>query len=203
MFLAVEVRDVSLANGCGALDGCDTGRCCQRGQSGRGGGEGSGSGQSGSRGHSPVGDVRILNGPFKAAQERGHKYLLAFDVDRLLAPFYEQQGEKPKKPRYGGWETGFVPGHMLGHWLSASTRMAQVTGDAELKKRIDYIVSELAALQTRHGDGYVSGLPEKAFNEAFAGHVSGDNGFGGVAVPWYTMHKVYAGLIDAYEISRQ
>lgn len=149
------------------------------------------------------GEVTLLDGPFKHAEDLGQKYLTDLEVERLLAPYYESAGEKAKEPRYGGWESAlnFVPGHILGHWLSATSRMSAVTGDAELKNRMDQAVSELATLQDKYGDGYISGFPEKSFLDVFAGHFdAANNGLAGQAVPWYTMHKIYAGLIDAYEI---
>ena len=149
----------------------------------------------------PHEEVTLLDGRFKQAQNMGRQYLLSLDPDRLLSPFYEVAGEKPKKPRYGGWESLGVSGHILGHWLSGATRMAATTGDPELKRRINYIVSELAGLQAKNPDSYVSGFTEKPFLEVFSGNVNTSSGLNGHWVPWYTMHKIFAGLIDAYEIS--
>ncbi len=146
-------------------------------------------------------DVRIVGGVFGRAQEMGEKYILELDVDRLLAPFYEASQLTPQKPRYGGWESQGVSGHILGHWLSAASRMYADTGDADLKKRMDYAVSELAILQGKRADGYVSGFPDDCFQRVFSGDFRvEDFNLGGQWVPWYTMHKIFAGLIDAYQI---
>jgi len=102
-------------------------------------------------------DVKLLDGPFLKAQEVGKAQLLKYDPDRLIAPCYEAIGLKPKKPRYGGWEAQGVSGHILGHWLSATARMAAATGDAELKTRLDYAVSELAMLQSKRSRASDSG----------------------------------------------
>jgi DUF1680 family protein len=149
------------------------------------------------------GDVRILSGPFKHAEEMGKQYLLALDVDRLIAPCYEAIDLKPKKPRYGGWEAQGISGHMLGHWLSGAARLWASTGDPEIKRRLDYAISELAALQDKRPDGYVSGFPHKPFDAVFSGtfQVQPFN-LAGHWVPWYTMHKIFAGLIDAHVIGR-
>src|SRR5438105_2900891 len=53
----------------------------------------------------PLESVRLLDGPFKEAQEVDRKYLLAHDPDRLLAPFRHEAGLPEKAPRYGNWES--------------------------------------------------------------------------------------------------
>jgi hypothetical protein len=79
--------------------------------------------------------------------------------------------------------------------------MAVVTGDQELKRRLDYAVSELALLQKKSSDGYVCGFPETPFQTVFTGDFTvGDSELAGHWVPWYTFHKILAGLLDAYEI---
>lgn len=149
-----------------------------------------------------TGQVRLLQGPFQHAQELDRQYLLKLDPDRLLAPFYEAAGLKSKKPRYGGWESRTISGHILGHWLSGASRMAAVTDDKELKRRVDYAVSELSSLQEKSSDGYVCGFAETPFQTVFTGDFTvNDYELAGHWVPWYTLHKIMAGLLDAYEIS--
>jgi len=146
-------------------------------------------------------EVKLLSGPFKHAQEMGRRYLLNIEPDRLLAPFYETAGLKPKKPRYKGWESMDLAGHILGHWLSATSRMVVLTNDRELKRRMDYVVSELVLLQSKRPDGYIGGFPESYFEDIFKGGFSVQSAnLAGHWVPWYTLHKVLAGLIDAYEV---
>ncbi|MFP4229300.1 MAG: beta-L-arabinofuranosidase domain-containing protein, partial [Salinivenus sp.] len=70
-----------------------------------------------------------------------------------------------------------------------------------VEERIDYIVEELAAAQDAHGNGYVGGIPgqEALWKEIESGTVEGEPFYlNDVWVPWYTLHKLYAGLIDAY-----
>lgn len=149
----------------------------------------------------PHRDVTLLSGPFKRAEDLGKRYLLDLDPDRLLAPCYEAIGLPPKKPRYGGWEAQGVSGHILGHWLSGAARLAQTTNDPEIKKRLDYVISEMAALQAKRPDGYVSGFPATPFEKTFTGtfDVAGFS-LADHWVPWYTMHKIFAGLLDAHTI---
>lgn len=142
-------------------------------------------------------DVTLLDGPFKAAMGRDTAYLLSLDPDRLLHNFRTEAGLTPKAPIYGGWENSGVAGHILGHYLSALSMEYRATGNPHVKQRIDYIVGELALCQEKNGGGYVSAIPngKAMFADVKAGH--GDGVHRGW-VPWYTMHKLFAGLRDAY-----
>ena len=71
--------------------------------------------------------VRLLDGPYKHAQELDHKYLLSLDPDRLLFSF-RANAKLPKRANvkpYGGWEAPSVElrGHFVGHYLSACSLM--------------------------------------------------------------------------------
>lgn len=144
-------------------------------------------------------DVRLLDGPFRDAQERDARYLLSLEPDRLLHNFRVNAGLAPKAPVYGGWESeepwvGIrCHGHTLGHYLSAVSMMAASTDDARFGKRAEYVVSELRACQAARGDGLVCAFPDgsKPLDDAVAGRR-----FAGV--PWYTQHKIFAGLRDAH-----
>ncbi|HEX8149174.1 MAG TPA: beta-L-arabinofuranosidase domain-containing protein [Pyrinomonadaceae bacterium] len=144
-------------------------------------------------------DVRLLEGPFRRAQALDAKYLLRLEPDRLLHNFRINAGLKPKAPVYGGWESqepwvGIrCQGHTLGHYLSACALMFAATGDAQFGRRSDYVVAELRECQDAGGSGLVCAFPdgEKPLHE-----VSDAKRF--VGVPWYTMHKIFAGLRDAH-----
>ena len=149
-------------------------------------------------------DVRLLDGPFKENQDRATKYLLDLRPDRLLSGFRTDAGLKPKARRYDGWELRGVAGHSLGHYLSGISYAYAATGNQEFKDRAAYIVAELAECQKANGNGYVSAIPEgkRIFAEVARGDIH-SQGFdlNGAWVPWYTTHKVFAGLIDAYELT--
>ena len=144
-------------------------------------------------------DVALLDGPFRAAQQRNARYLLSLDPDRMLHNFRVNAGLAPKGPVYGGWESvepwiGIrCHGHTAGHYLSAVAMMFGSTGEAEFARRTAYIVSELRACQRARGDGLVCAFPDGStpLDDAIAGRP-----FPGV--PWYTMHKIFAGLRDAH-----
>ncbi|CAN5570738.1 glycoside hydrolase family 127 protein [soil metagenome] len=151
-----------------------------------------------------LGDVRLLDGPFRDAQETDRDYLMQLDPDRLLAWFRKEAGLKPKGEVYPGWESRGLAGHTLGHYLSALAHMWQATGDQRLKSRVDYIVSELAICQDKNGGGYVGAIPDgqKLFAAVSAGAATPGDAFNlhGMWSPWYTQHKIFAGLIDAYSL---
>jgi DUF1680 family protein len=144
-------------------------------------------------------DVRLLDGPFRDAQLRNARYLSSLEADRMLHNFRVNAGLPPKAPVYGGWESeepwiGIrCHGHTLGHYLTAVAMTYASTGDAEFARRAEYIVAELRACQQARGDGLVCAFPDgsKPLDDAIAGRP-----FPGV--PWYTMHKIFAGLRDAH-----
>ncbi|WP_366290739.1 beta-L-arabinofuranosidase domain-containing protein [Paenibacillus sp. AN1007] len=145
--------------------------------------------------------VDLLEGPFQTSQHTGERYLVSLEIDRFLAPCYEAHGLTPRKERYAGWEARSISGHSLGHYMSALAVTYQATGNSALKQTLDYAVSELAAIQQTTGSGYIGGLPEEAFRIAFrAEHIGGFN-IGEYWVPWYSVHKIYRGLIDAYQMT--
>jgi DUF1680 family protein len=151
----------------------------------------------------PASDVRLLESPFKTAQDAHHRYLLALDADRLLARFRKEAGLAPKADGYGGWEGDTISGHSLGHYLSGLAKMFAAIGDPQLKQRAAYVVAELAACQAKHGDGYVAAIPggRKVFDEIRRGDVR-SQGFdlNGLWVPWYVLHKQLAGLLDVHRL---
>jgi hypothetical protein len=147
--------------------------------------------------------VRVTGGPLKTAQDVTGKYLLSLEPDRMLAYYRIRAGLPQKAPGYGGWDGDKrnLTGHIAGHHLSAVSLMYAATGDERFKQRADYIVSELRIVQDKNGDGYLGAL--EGGREAFAAVSKGDIRSGGFDLnglwsPWYTLHKTYAGLRDAY-----
>jgi DUF1680 family protein len=143
----------------------------------------------------PVSQVRLLDGPFKHAQELNRDVLLQYDVDRLLAPFRKEAGLPPKAESYSNWAG--LDGHVGGHYLTAMALYAAATGDAECRRRMDTMVRELAGCQAAHGDGYVGGVPDS--DELWRQLRAGDpKAVLQRWVPWYNLHKTFAGLRDAW-----
>lgn len=156
----------------------------------------------------PLEAVRLKPSPFLDAVNANLKYLHKIEPDRLLHNFRKHAGLPPKAPIYGGWESDSIAGHTLGHYLTACSFIHAQTGDAEAKKRVEYIVKELAECQSKAPDGYVSGFTRRRgkefengrviFDEIMAGDIrSAGFDLNGSWVPFYTWHKLFAGLLDA------
>ncbi len=146
-------------------------------------------------------DVRLTDSLFKDAMNRNAEWLLKLEPDRFLAWFRKEAGLEPKGQVYGGWENQTIAGHCLGHYLSACAMMYAATGDEQYKARADYIVDELSLCQEANGNGYLAAYPngKRTFEEVARGEIrSAGFDLNGIWVPWYTNHKVMAGLRDTY-----
>ena len=129
----------------------------------------------------------VLENAFRKEQE----YLRSIDTDRLLAGFRETAGLSKKAERYpGGWEDAEIAGHTLGHYMTALAQLYAATGAKDIEERLNYMVSELSECQAE--SGFLFASPEGLFDRLERGEPAW--------VPWYTMHKVLAGLLAAYQL---
>lgn len=148
-------------------------------------------------------DVRLLDSPFRQNMERESKWILSLGVDRLLHSFRNTAGVYAGREggymtikKLGGWESldCEIRGHSTGHIMSGLAYLYASTGDERYKIKADSLVAGLAEIQDiliENGQkGYISAYPENLINRNIAGK--------SVWAPWYTLHKVYAGLIDQY-----
>jgi hypothetical protein len=152
----------------------------------------------------PLQQVTLLPGVFKDAQLTDLNYILALDPDRLLAPYLVEAGLTPKKPNYGNWENTGLDGHIGGHYLSALSLMYASTHHVELNKRLDYLLGQLKLCQDKIGSGYLGGTPggTTMWKEIAAGKIESDTfALNKKWVPLYNIHKLFAGLRDAYVIA--
>ena len=145
-------------------------------------------------------EVRLLDGPFREAMLRDQKFLLGIDNERLLHNFRVNAGLPSSAKPYGGWEAPDVElrGHSLGHFLSACALMYSSTGDERFKTKGDQIVTELAKIQQAlpargFHPGYLSAFPEEFFDRVDSRQR--------VWAPYYTLHKIMAGLLDMYQLA--
>ncbi|MBN1817088.1 MAG: glycoside hydrolase family 127 protein [Sedimentisphaerales bacterium] len=147
----------------------------------------------------PLKDIRLLESPFSEAVRINRQYLLAHDPDRLLAPFRREAGMESKARPYGNWESGGLDGHTAGHYLSALSLMiaSGADPDGEFHRRLDYMIDELAQIQKANGNGYLGGIPGSRdyWSRVAEGHVELMRS---KWAPWYNLHKMFAGLRDAY-----
>ncbi len=161
----------------------------------------------------PLRDVRLQPSPYMDAVTANMAYLKYLSADRFLHNYHKFAGLPVRGELYGGWEADTIAGEGAGHYLSALALMHAQTGDADCVKRINYIVSEMARVQAAHGDGYCAGFLRKRKDgtivdgkEIFAELKAGDirsSGFdlNGAWSPYYNIHKVFAGLLDAHELT--
>lgn len=148
--------------------------------------------------------VTLLPGVFKDAQLTDKRYILSLDPDRLLAPYLTEAGLKPKKKSYGNWENTGLDGHIGGHYLSALSLMYASTSDKELDHRLDYMLSELKRAQDKIGSGYLGGTPggTQMWKDIGQGKIEADTfALNKKWVPLYNLHKLFAGLRDAFTIA--
>jgi hypothetical protein len=149
----------------------------------------------------PLGDVTLTDGPLKKARDLNIQTLLKYDCDRLLAPYYKEAGLTPKAKTYPNWDG--LDGHVGGHYLTAMA-MNAATGNAECRQRMEYMIGELqrcADANTKNhpewGKGYVGGMPNS--ERIWSTFKKGDFGvYFGSWAPFYNLHKMYAGLRDAW-----
>lgn len=145
-------------------------------------------------------DIDLGEGVFAHSHALNRRYLAALAVDRLVAPYRIEAALAPRAPKYPNWESMGLEGHTAGHYLSALAQEA-AQGDDELRQRLDYMVAELAACQQANGDGYVGAVPNgrALWNSVAAGTVDASSfSLGNAWVPFYNLHKMFAGLRDAW-----
>ena len=149
----------------------------------------------------PLGDITLLDGPLKHARDLNVQVLLKYDCDRMLAPYRKEAGLQPRKPSYPNWDG--LDGHVGGHYLSALAINA-ATGDEECRKRMEYMISELQLVLDANNQrpeawchNYIGGVPNSA--KMWTAFSKGDFGpYFGTWAPFYNIHKMYAGLRDAW-----
>ncbi len=143
-------------------------------------------------------------------------YLLSLEANNLLYNFRDNaEISVGSGVRYGGWENSLIAGHTMGHYLSAIAQAYANGGTDEtqqkrLNSRITLLMRELKKCQAAEDNpetgakkGFLWGANatnhkkdvEFQFDNVEAGKA---NIFGEAWVPWYTMHKILAGLIDVY-----
>ena len=153
-----------------------------------------------------ISDVRLTRSAFKHAEDMDIQYLLALNPDRLLAPYLKGAGLTPKADNYTNWENTGLDGHIGGHYVSALSYMYAATGNEEIGRRLDYMLSELKRCQDTAGDGYLCGVPDgrSMWKEIEQGNVRAATfGLNDRWVPLYNIHKIYAGLRDAYLVAHR
>jgi Uncharacterized protein conserved in bacteria len=144
--------------------------------------------------------VRLLDSPFKQNMQRSSQWILSLPVNSLLHSFRTnagvfsgREGGYMVTKKLAGWESldCELRGHTTGHVLSALAMFYGATGDEKYKLKADSLIKGLAEVQkVLNQGGYLSAFPQNLIDRNIAGQ--------SVWAPWYTLHKIYAGLIDQY-----
>ncbi len=140
------------------------------------------------------------------AFEKEVLYLKAFDTDRLLAGFRETAGLNMRDvERYPGWESMLIGGHTLGHYMTACVRSCESvncdeTDRQELLMILNRLADGLKECQEAGKTGFLFGatILNKENVELQFDNVEENktNIITQAWVPWYTMHKLFEGLIS-------
>lgn len=136
--------------------------------------------------------TQITSGDMKSLEQKDIEFIMSLNTDKLLYHFRQRANlsQSAGISAYGGWESSDLRGHTLGHYLSALSILYAQSGNTEAKKRINQIINTLGQVQTATGKGYLS-----AFDESMLDRVESD---GSGWAPYYTLHKILQGVIDAY-----
>ncbi|MDD6036152.1 MAG: glycoside hydrolase family 127 protein [Lachnospiraceae bacterium] len=138
--------------------------------------------------------VELTDPVFEKAFQKEQEYLRSVDCDRLLAGFREAAGLAKIAERYpDGLEEEETSGLRLGHYMTALSQLFAATGAKDIEERMDYILRQLAECQTENG--YLSAAPEEVFDRVERGEQA--------SMPWYTMHRVLAGLLSMYQLGKR
>ena len=139
----------------------------------------------------PMTDVRLLPSSWKEMMELNRSFLYSLPNDRLAHNFRVTAGLPSDADPLGGWEDpkGELRGHYVGHYLSACAMLHSSTGDSFIRAKADDLVTMLAACQAK--DGYLGAYPTELYDR-LRQHKE-------VWAPFYTYHKILAGLIDMYK----
>jgi DUF1680 family protein len=150
-------------------------------------------------------EVTVDDPHYKQLFEVDIAYVLSLDPDRLMDGFRAvsmDQDPATAPNLYGGWEAGWslLRGHTIGHYLTALARAHRQTLDdpaknQEIEDLIDYTVTQLREYQVANGNGFLFASPETHF-DIVEGRITGDQW-----APWYTMHKIIAGMLDVYKLT--
>jgi hypothetical protein len=141
----------------------------------------------------PLASVRLAPGIFKEQEETNARYLDSLTADRLLHSFRIMAGIPSSATPYKGWEDPSceLRGHFTGgHFLSAVALASAASGNDVLKKKGDEVVAGLAQCQKKIGTGYLSAFPAGLFDHLVEGKPAW--------APFYTYHKIMAGLLDMH-----
>jgi len=139
----------------------------------------------------PMSQVRLLPGFWMDMMELNRSFLYSLPNERLAHNFRVTAGLPSDASPIGGWEAPDceLRGHYVGHYLSACALLHASTGDIAIRDKANALVAALAECQAK--DGYLGAYPAN-FYDRLRKHEK-------VWAPFYTYHKILAGMLDMYE----
>ena len=129
-------------------------------------------------------EVCLSSGPLCDQYRRLHAYYLNLDNNSLLKVYRQRAGLPAPGDDMGGWYDagGFVPGHLLGQFISGLSRIAATTGDATARAKVGDLVRGYAATIGDDGYPYASAKASTTW-------------------PCYILDKCEIGLLDAARLA--
>ncbi|KQM82437.1 beta-L-arabinofuranosidase domain-containing protein [Agromyces sp. Leaf222] len=147
-------------------------------------------------------NVTVADGYLENANTKTIDYLLSLDPEKFLYSWYVQAGLTPTTAGgYGGWErsTGTrFQGHFFGHYVSALSQAYATTTDAAVKAQLLAKLTAAVDGLKRCQDAWAAANPSSAGYVAPFALNALPSGRDGLLVPFYNLHKVLAGLLDAH-----
>ena len=137
-------------------------------------------------------NITLTDSLFSHRRNLVKKYIVDFDIDRLMHNFRVNAGLPSDAKPLGGWEAPSckLRGHFTGHFLSACAKIAYADNDRKLYEKVGEIVSVMKSCAK--SDGYLS-----AFDESELDVLEWEENRN-VWAPYYTLHKIMQGLLDNY-----
>ena len=150
-------------------------------------------------------EVCLLPGILDHKRRSLEEFLLGCDDDQMLYNFRSAAGLSTKGAApMSGWDSPecLLRGHTTGHYLSAIAlcSVGSRENKEKFKKKIDYMTEALEECQNafeaggKAAPGFLSGYSEEQFDKLEQFEV-----YPKIWAPYYTLHKIIAGLLDCYE----
>ena len=146
-------------------------------------------------------DVQLHSNTFQYQHQASNlEYLLNLEPDRMLYVFRKNANLSTlgAEPFHGTWEDPWceLRGHFVGHYLTAlSYAVLGSNGNATLVSCLKLYIHELKVVQDAlDEEGYLSAFPSE--------HIDRVENLKGVWAPYYVIHKIMCGLIDAYSLGK-
>lgn len=154
----------------------------------------------------PAGSVRLTGKSMvKTAQDRRLAFLLKVNDDQMLYNFRAAAGLDTKgAPKMIGWDSpdSLLKGHTTGHYLSALALCYGTTRNEQILQKLRYMIEELNKVQLafeadpNYHYGFISAYSEEQFDK-----LEKYTPYPEIWAPYYTLHKIFAGLLDSYQLA--